>query len=167
MKNRSPVAVALLGIFVPFYMLYWYISTASEMRANGASLPTSWLLIVPLVNIWWVYQYSQSVEKVTNGKTSGMLAFLALWLIGAIGAAIIQDSFNGVGSASSPVSAAPAASPMASMPPSDPTNPPASPVAPATAAMPAAPMAPASPAMPEQPTTPPTTPQPPAGPVGS
>ncbi len=103
MKNRNPLAVFFLP-FVTFgiYMLYWLVKTKGEMSSRGADIPTAWLVIVPLVNIWWFWKYSEGVEKTTSGKMSGVLAFILLWLLGSIGAAIIQDGFNKVGQAGTP-----------------------------------------------------------------
>ena len=95
MKKRNPIAVLLLP-FVTFgiYSIYWMVQTKGEMNAKGASIPTAWLIIIPLVNLWWMWKYSEGVEKVTGGKTSGVLCFILLFLLGMIGAAIVQDSFN-------------------------------------------------------------------------
>lgn len=95
MKHRSPIAVFLLP-FVTFgiYAIYWEVKTKGEMNALGAEIPTAWLIIVPFVNIWWMWKYCEGVEKVTAGKLSGVLSFVLLLLLGTIGAAIIQDSFN-------------------------------------------------------------------------
>ncbi len=95
MKQRSPIAVFLLP-FITFgiYSLVWMVKTKGEMNTKGAEIPTAWLIIVPLVNIWWMWKYSEGVEKVTNAKMSGVLAFILLFLLGMIGQAIIQDSFN-------------------------------------------------------------------------
>jgi membrane associated rhomboid family serine protease len=95
MKKRNPIAVLLLP-FVTFgiYSLYWMVQTKTEMNAKGATIPTAWLIIIPLVNLWWMWKYSEGVEKVTGGKTSGVLCFILLFLLGMIGSAIVQDSFN-------------------------------------------------------------------------
>jgi len=95
MKNRSPIAVLLLP-FITFgiYSLYWEISTKIEMNKLGAKIPTAWLIIIPFVNIWWLWKYCEGVEQVTHQKFSGVLAFVLLLLLGWIGQAIIQDSFN-------------------------------------------------------------------------
>ncbi|MCA9332867.1 DUF4234 domain-containing protein [Candidatus Saccharibacteria bacterium] len=108
MKNRSPIAVALLP-FVTFgiYALYWEVKTKGEMNELGADIPTAWLIIIPFVNIWWMWKYCEGVEKVTGGKLSGVLAFVLLFLLSVIGAAIIQNEFNNV--SSQPVAAQPAA----------------------------------------------------------
>jgi hypothetical protein len=107
MKIRNPLAVFLLP-FVTFgiYSLYWMVQTKVEMNNRGAKIPTAWLIIVPFVNIYWLWKYSEGVEQVTGGKLSGVLAFVLLWLLGSIGSAIIQDSFNKLGEQSP---AAPAA----------------------------------------------------------
>jgi hypothetical protein len=103
------LAVFLLP-FVTFgiYGLYWLVKTKVEMNEKGATIPTAWLIIIPIVNIWWMWKYCEGVDHVTAGKMSGVLAFILLWLLGSIGMAIIQDSFNKVGEAV-PVAEAPAA----------------------------------------------------------
>ncbi|MEI6481406.1 MAG: DUF4234 domain-containing protein [Candidatus Saccharibacteria bacterium] len=130
MKNRSPIAVALLPLVTfGIYGIFWYVGTKEEMNAQGADIPTAWLLIIPLANIYWMWKYCGGVEKVTNAKYSQVMAFVLVYLLGSIGGAIIQDAFNKVG--------APAMAPAA-----------------------ASPMQPAAPEMPSTPTdtTPPTTP---------
>ncbi|MDI6740368.1 MAG: DUF4234 domain-containing protein [Candidatus Edwardsbacteria bacterium] len=95
MKKRNPIAVLLLPLITfGIYAIVWYVKTKTEMVAKGAVIPTAWLLIIPLVNIWWMWKYSEGVEKVTGAKLSGVLAFILLFFLGCIGAAIIQDSFN-------------------------------------------------------------------------
>jgi hypothetical protein len=95
MKNRNPLAVLLLP-FVTFgiYCIYWIVQTKIEMNAKGADIPSAILIIVPLVNIWWLWKYCEGVEFVTGGKMSGALAFVLLFLLEIIGAAIVQDTFN-------------------------------------------------------------------------
>ncbi len=97
MKKRS-VAGVILYPFVTFglYSLVWLVMTKNEMNRQGADIPTAWLLIIPIINIWWMWKYAVGVEQVTTGKVSAPLAFIILYLIGSIGQAIIQDSFNKV-----------------------------------------------------------------------
>jgi hypothetical protein len=95
MKYRSPIAVFLLP-FITFgiYSLVWMVKTKGEMNSKGANIPTAWCIIVPLVNIWWMWKYSEGVEKVTKEKMSSVIAFILLLVLGNIGEAVIQDSFN-------------------------------------------------------------------------
>lgn len=113
MKNRSPLAVLLLP-FVTFgiYTLYWEVKTKGEMNTLGADIPTAWLIIVPFVNIWWMWKYSKGVEHVTNQKLNAALVFIGFWLIGFIMSAIVQDAFNEVGGSAPAAAAAPATAPV-------------------------------------------------------
>lgn len=115
MKNRSPIAVFLLSfVTLGIYGLYWNVKTKGEMNALGTNIPTAWLIIIPLVNIWWTWKYSEGVETVTGGKLAGVLGFILLIALGPIGAAVIQDSFNKI-DAPLPAAAAPVA-PVADAP---------------------------------------------------
>ena len=97
MKNRSPILVLLLS-FITFgiYMLVWMVSTKNEMNERGASIPTAWMIIIPFVNIIWMWKYSGGVGHVTNKELSDVVAFLLLVALGPIGAFIIQSKFNEV-----------------------------------------------------------------------
>lgn len=95
MTKRSPIAVFFLGIITfGIYIIVWRVKTKGEMNRLGANIPSAWLMIIPLVNIWWLWKYSEAVEEITKGGMSKAVAFLLLFLIGLIGDAVIQDTFN-------------------------------------------------------------------------
>ena len=114
MKQRSPIAVFLLP-FVTFgiYSLVWQVKTKNELNSLGADIPTAWLIIVPFVNLYWLWKYSEGVEKVTNGAVTAILAFVLQFLLGSIGEAILQNEFNkpvaAMGAPGSPQAAYPVA----------------------------------------------------------
>lgn len=95
MKQRSPIAVFFLP-FITFgiYGLVWSVKTKNEMNKLGANIPTAWLIIIPFINYYWWWKYCEGVENVTGGNLSGVMAFVLVILLGSIGMAIIQDSFN-------------------------------------------------------------------------
>ncbi len=96
MEKRSIPMVIILTI-VTFFIIYpiiWLVKTKGEMVRAGADIPTAWLLIVPIANIYWLWKWSGGVEHVTRGKQTQVLAFILYWLLGPIGMAIVQDSFN-------------------------------------------------------------------------
>jgi membrane protease YdiL (CAAX protease family) len=107
MKNRSIVAVILLPfVTLGIYALYWFVSTKGELNAKGAEIPTAWLLILPLVNIWWVWKYFEGAEKVTSGKVNGVLNFiLDILVTSLIPMALCQDAYNKMSENSAPVAA--------------------------------------------------------------
>ena len=112
MKHRSPVAVLLLPfITLGIYSIYWQVATKIEMNEQGAKIPTAWLLIIPFVNIWWLWKFSEGVEDVTDGKSSTAISFILLFLLGFIGQAILQSSLNQVAASPIAATAAPAAAP--------------------------------------------------------
>ncbi len=117
MKHRSPIAVLLLPL-VTFgvYALVWQVKTKLEMNEKGSNIPTAWLIIVPFVNIWWLWKYSQGVEEVTKGSMSTVMAFVLLFLLGFIGMAIIQNEFNGTAGSTVKPSTPTAAAPPAATP---------------------------------------------------
>jgi hypothetical protein len=97
MNKRSPIGVFFLSIFtLGIYIIIWRVKTKGEMNRLGSNIPTAWLMIIPFVNIWWLWEYAGGVEKVTNKAMSQVVAFILLFLLSAIGDAIIQDSFNKV-----------------------------------------------------------------------
>lgn len=97
MTRRSIAALFVLTIVTfGIYGIVWFVPTKEEMNAQGADIPTAWLLIVPVVGLYWMWRYSAGVEKVTEGKTSQVISFILLAVLGLIGMAIIQDGLNKV-----------------------------------------------------------------------
>jgi Domain of unknown function (DUF4234) len=95
MQKRNPIAVVLLTLVTfGIYGIYWEVVTKGEMVKKGADIPTAWLIIVPIANLWWAYKYCMGVEKVTNGKMSGVLALVLMLVLSYVGIGIIQDAFN-------------------------------------------------------------------------
>lgn len=123
MQKRNPIAVILLSLVTfGIYGIYWEVVTKGEMVKKGADIPTAWLIIVPIANLWWAYKYCMGVEKVTNGKMSGVLALVLMLVLSYVGIGIIQDAFNNV----EEVATQPAApAPTSEMPstPAEPTAP--------------------------------------------
>ena len=97
MTHKSPINVLVLS-FVTFgiYYIVWMVKAKGEMAAKGADIPTSWLLIVPIANIWYMWKWSEGVEKVTKKDLSGPLAFVLVLLLGPIGAFVVQSKFNSI-----------------------------------------------------------------------
>ncbi len=98
MTNRSPVIVLLLSLITGgIYSLFWLYWTKEEMRRKGNNdIPTFWLIWIPFAGLYWLWKWSEGVEKVTNGAMSGAAAFVLTWLLGPIGDAIVQGKLNEV-----------------------------------------------------------------------
>ena len=102
MENRNPLLVIIFSLItLGIYALYWFVVTKREMNSIGATIPTAWLIIIPLVNIYWLWKYCEGVEAVTKGKLGAVLAFILIFilfdmgiLLGFVAMAIVQNAFN-------------------------------------------------------------------------
>jgi hypothetical protein len=79
-KRRSPVAVVIFSIItLGIYLIYWIVATKEEMKSLGAEIPSAWLLIVPIGNMYLLYKYcegfSDHVKKDKMGVVWTLLAF--------------------------------------------------------------------------------------------
>jgi hypothetical protein len=96
--KRSPGTVLILTIItLGIYGLVWFVKTKNEMVSAGADIPTAWLLIVPIANLYWMWKFSAGVEHVTGGKMSGVMAFICILLLNQIffiGTLVIQSELN-------------------------------------------------------------------------
>lgn len=96
MEKRSPIVVLLLGVITcGIYALVWYASTRGELVRKGADIPTTWLFIVPFVGLWYLWKYAVGSARVA-GKYSDAVVFVLLLLLGPIGQAVVQASYNEV-----------------------------------------------------------------------
>ena len=95
-QQRSAASVFWLGVFTGgLYLVYWAAQTKGELVKAGGDVPTAWLLIVPVANIWWLWKYAEATEHVTSGKLGKVFVF-AMLIIATVGAPVLQAKYNGV-----------------------------------------------------------------------
>jgi hypothetical protein len=103
MKQRSiGMMIVLTFVTLFIYPIVWMVKTKGEMKSQGADIPSAWLIIVPIANIYFIWKWCGGVEHVTRGKLSQVVAFLVQVLLFGIGMLIIQDGFNKVASGQVP-----------------------------------------------------------------
>ena len=95
-EKRSIGKIYLFGIItLGIYFIYWEISTKNEMnREFNANIPTGWLLIIPIANIYWLYKYTECFVTKVKGDDDTALWFLLFWLIGIIMPYMVQSELN-------------------------------------------------------------------------
>ena len=101
--------LVILFSFITFglYGIYWYVVTKKEMTDLGADIPTAFLVIIPIVNIYWLWKYSKGVESISNGNTNGVLLFI-IWLVfSPVAIYLTQTELNKHAEGSSPMPAEP------------------------------------------------------------
>lgn len=94
-KNRNIVLVYVWS-FLTFgiYLLYWHVQTKEELKSLGADIPTAWLLIVPIANLYWLYRYCEGYSNFVKKDNNAVLWFLVYAVIGIIMPAIVQSDLN-------------------------------------------------------------------------
>ena len=95
MKKRAVTEFIIL-VFVTFgiYFMVWLYKTKEEMRALGADIPTFFLFLVPLANIWWMWKWAAGVELVTKRALTAPYAFLFVFLLNWIGGVFVILKIN-------------------------------------------------------------------------
>ncbi len=98
MKHRSVAAVLLLPIITfGIYSLYWLVATKTDInKVASPKVPTAWLLIVPIANFVFLWKYAGGADQATKGTATQGATFALLLLLGPIGQAIVQSSYNKV-----------------------------------------------------------------------
>lgn len=74
------------------YLVYWFVLLKRMLVEKGeVDLPTSWLIIVPLANLFLVWKVLQSIEKLSKGKLSSLTLMLISVIFAPAGVVIVHD----------------------------------------------------------------------------
>ena len=94
-EQRNPW-LWLVHSFVTFGIgyLYWIIKTKTEINNLGAKIPTAWLLIIPIVNLYWMYKYAEGFVGFVKKGESAILWFILFALFGPIALLLVQMELN-------------------------------------------------------------------------
>ena len=94
-KKRNIILVYLFSIITfGIYTIYWCVSTKNEMNKKGAQIPTAWLIIIPIANIYWTYKYCEGFAEKIKKDNNTLLWFIIAIIIGIIMPAIVQSELN-------------------------------------------------------------------------
>ncbi|HEY3358562.1 MAG TPA: DUF4234 domain-containing protein [Polyangia bacterium] len=97
MTKRSLVMLFVLtAVTGGLYDIYWLVATKREMVARGAAIPSAWLLLVPVANLYWVWKHCQGVAQVTDGQMSAAAALLWQIVLPGCGQLVVQHALNRV-----------------------------------------------------------------------
>lgn len=95
-QERDVVLVYLLGIFtLGIYFIYWYIHTKRKINENfGSDIPTCWLIIIPIANIYWFYKFAEVYALYVKRDNNVVLWALLFIFISIITPALVQIELN-------------------------------------------------------------------------
>ena len=96
LQERNVVVMYLLGIItLGIYFIYWYIQAKREINENyGSEIPTCWLLIIPIANIYWMYKFAEAYSLYVIKDDNKALWALLFILVGIIVPAVVQLELN-------------------------------------------------------------------------
>jgi len=94
-KRNIWLVIFLLLITFGLYSIYWLVVTKTEMNIQGAKIPTSWLLIIPLVMFYYLYRWAQAFATLLLRAPDRTIAyFVLLALLLPIGVIVCQHDIN-------------------------------------------------------------------------
>jgi len=96
MVKKRNIAMVYLLSFITFgiYGIYWMVVTKNEINGLGAEIPTAWLIIIPIANIYWMYKYCEGFSEKVKKDDNPILWFVLYILVGIIMPAIVQSELN-------------------------------------------------------------------------
>ena len=94
-KYRNIFLVYIFGIITfGIYFIYWAVSTKNEINSLGGEVPTAWLIIIPIANLYWIYKYCEGFAEKVKKDNNTILWFILYILAGIIMPAIVQSELN-------------------------------------------------------------------------
>jgi len=94
-KRRHPAWVIVLSIITcGIYLIYWFVKTKNEMNLLGANIPSAWLIIVPIGNIYWLYRYCEGFSDYVKKDRMGVVWFLVAVTVFPLLPIVLQVELN-------------------------------------------------------------------------
>jgi hypothetical protein len=79
MKRQSPKEVFFLNLItLGIYEYFWLVDRKRSLCRLGADIPTGWLLIIPIANLVWQWEFAKAVEWYTQKDLSRLQTFFLL-----------------------------------------------------------------------------------------
>lgn len=102
-KKRNPVFVILAIIFTfGIYGIYWIVKTKGEINSLGADIPTAFLIIVPIANLFFFYKYCEGFSVFVKKDNQPILWFLLYVLVAPLAIILIQIELNNLADSAVP-----------------------------------------------------------------
>lgn len=85
--ERRSIGLTYVFIILTFGIYYYYFlyKTKKEMNEEfNGNIPTFWYMIIPIVNIYWLYRYAECFSLKVRGEDDAALSFIIIWFLGII-----------------------------------------------------------------------------------
>jgi len=68
-KRSIGMLYVLMIVTFGIYTIYWFIKTKGEINQNyNENIPTCWFMIIPIVNIYWLFRFTEVFTKRVRQK---------------------------------------------------------------------------------------------------
>lgn len=94
-KERDPIMVIVYTMLTcGIYGLYWLFETSKELVELGAELPNIWFIIIPGLNIYYMYIYLQEWHRIVKYEQDFMMVLIIGLIFSPIVMYWIQEELN-------------------------------------------------------------------------
>ncbi len=94
-KKRNPAAVIIFSIItLGIYAIYWIVKTKEEIKSLGADIPTAWLIIIPIANLYFMYKYAEGFSVYVKKDNNAIVWFLLYFFVGPLFVILVQIELN-------------------------------------------------------------------------
>ena len=89
--------IGLQAVTLGLYFFYWSSVCRRELNTalNSKFVPSTWFLVLPGLNYWWMWQYSKALAGVTGHKIKDSETFL-LYLIASSSILFLGSGFSNI-----------------------------------------------------------------------
>jgi len=99
-KKRNPALVVIFSIItLGIYLLYWIVATKKEIKSLGAKIPSAWLIIVPIGNLYFLYRYCEGFSDYVKKDKMGVVWTLLTLTCFPVMPIIVQIELNKIADA--------------------------------------------------------------------
>ncbi len=94
-KQRDPIMVIVYTMLTcGIYGLYWLFETSKELTELGAELPNIWFIIIPGLNIYYMYKYLEEWHRIVKYEQDFMMVLVIGLIFSPIVMYWIQEELN-------------------------------------------------------------------------
>lgn len=94
-KKRNPALVLIFSVLtLGIYAIYWSVKTKNEIKSLGADIPTAFLIVIPLANLYFWYKYADGFANYVKKDDKTILYFLLGLFLPPIAAIVYQAELN-------------------------------------------------------------------------
>ncbi|MCG3253960.1 MAG: DUF4234 domain-containing protein [Candidatus Heimdallarchaeota archaeon] len=94
-QERDPImTIVLIMCTCGIYALYWLFQTSKELIELKAELPELWFIIIPGLNLYFMYKYLEEWHRIVKYEQDFMMVLLIAFVFSPIVIYWVQIELN-------------------------------------------------------------------------